>query len=93
MVLGLAGSSLEGEVGAGEGPFRVDHQAGVRGALSPLGPAPGALAQHQWEGCDIFILQETSPSPRLFTYWNFVWYRAIYNLVHPLKYFCLFLRI
>ena len=55
MVLGLAGSPLEGEVGAGEGPFRVDHQAGVRGALSPLGPAPGALAQHQWEGCDFFF--------------------------------------
>ena len=62
VVLTLAWSSLEGKVGAGEGPFRMDHQAGLEGVLNPLGPASGVLTQHQWEGCDISVLQETFPA-------------------------------
>lgn len=63
--------------GLGRGPFRPDRQARVKGALSLLGPAPGTLAQAQWEGHDSFVLQETSPNPWLFAYWNAVWCRSI----------------
>ena len=58
----------------------MDHQAGVRGALSLLGPW-----LNQWEGCDISSYRRL-PQPVAF-------FQAIYNLIHPLKSFCEFIRI
>ena len=42
VVLKLAWSSLEGKIGAGEGPFRMDHRARVRGFSSHWGPLQGS---------------------------------------------------
>ena len=42
VVLTLAWSSLEGKVGAGEGPFRMDHQAGLRGFSTHWGLLQGS---------------------------------------------------
>ena len=51
---GWGGALQDGPPGWGEG------------VLNPLGPAPGFLAQHQWEGCDISARQETFPAQGFF---------------------------
>ena len=59
VVLKLAWSSLEGKVGAGEGPFRMDHQAGVRGFSTHWGPLQGSWLNTS--GRDVTFLPDRRP--------------------------------
>lgn len=71
VVLEPAWDPWQVRVGAGEGPFRTDHQARVRGLLQ--GPWLNTSQR------DVTFLSPRRPPPhlQLFPYWNFVCNRAI----------------